>query len=412
MWNLIALIALALAAPADVTATKLDGTSETGQLESWSGKEIVLATQSGPQTVPTGELLEIKFANPSVQESTGPHVELVDGTRLPLIDYSTSKEQAVLQLVLPPPADPESLTAPVEKVRAVQLQRLEPEAVPQWEEIRGLNLPSDVVVVAKRGGKSLDHLECVVGAITQDEVELTVDDNNMKVPRSKVAGVIYYRSDEPRPAAAVVTGVDGLRIAASDVELRGESLRVTTESGLQLAWPISGLVSVDMSAGKVAFLGDLKPASVKWQPLVGLPAAATRAIQFGQPHYNRSAGGGELALAYRDANPSVTSPEIKTFAKGLALRSRSEVIYRLPAGYNRVLAEAGIDPNDAASGNVHLEVYGDDEQLLEKSIDGSDAPVALDLDIAGVGRLKIVVDYGENLDTGDWLNLCNARIVK
>jgi len=35
-----------------------------------------------------------------------------------------------------------------------------------------------------------------------------------------------------------------------------------------------------------------------------------------------------------------------------------------------------------------------------------------ELDVAGVNRLKIVVDYGQNLDTGDWLNLCNARIVK
>jgi hypothetical protein len=26
--------------------------------------------------------------------------------------------------------------------------------------------------------------------------------------------------------------------------------------------------------------------------------------------------------------------------------------------------------------------------------------------------LKIVVDYGQNLDTGDWLNLCDARLIK
>ena len=43
---------------------------------------------------------------------------------------------------------------------------------------------------------------------------------------------------------------------------------------------------------------------------------------------------------------------------------------------------------------------------------GNDAPLPIEVDIAGVKRLKIVVDYGQNLDTGDWLNLCDARIVK
>jgi hypothetical protein len=65
-----------------------------------------------------------------------------------------------------------------------------------------------------------------------------------------------------------------------------------------------------------------------------------------------------------------------------------------------------------ASGNVTLSVFGDDDLLAEHEIDGSDAPLPLDLDVTGVRRLRIVVDYGDNLDTGDWLNLCNARIVK
>lgn len=412
MWNLIALFALLLAASPEVTATKLDGTFESGELQSWTAQEVVIATQAGTETIPADELLELKFSTPAGQDAMGPRVELVDGSRLPVSDYSTSKNSAQLQLAHPARPDSQPLSIPLEEIRAVQLQSLEPEVAPQWIEIRGLNLPSDVVVVAKRGGKSLDHLECVVGAITKDEVELAVDGNKMRVPRGKVAGVIYYRSNEPHPAAAIVAGAEGLRIAAANLELRRESLHVTTESGVQLAWPLSDLASVDLSAGKVAFLGDLKPASVKWQPLVGLPAAASRAIQFGQPRFNRSASGGQLTLAYRDANLAVGSPQIKTFAKGLALRSHSEVIYRLPVGYSRFLADAGIDPNDSASGNVHVTVFGDDEPLFEQSIDGLDAPVALDLDVAGVKRLKIVVDYGENLDTGDWLNLCNARIVK
>lgn len=76
------------------------------------------------------------------------------------------------------------------------------------------------------------------------------------------------------------------------------------------------------------------------------------------------------------------------------------------------MALAGIEPADAASGNVALTIFGDDRMLTESTIAGNCRPLPLELDVAGVKRLKIVVDYGQNLDTGDWLNLCNARIVK
>jgi hypothetical protein len=49
---------------------------------------------------------------------------------------------------------------------------------------------------------------------------------------------------------------------------------------------------------------------------------------------------------------------------------------------------------------------------LSADVKGTDPPRAIDVDVEGVKRLKIVVDYGKNLDTGDWLNLCDLRIVK
>ncbi len=41
MWNLIAIVALAAAAPGEVTATKLDGAAVSGQLQSWSASGVV-----------------------------------------------------------------------------------------------------------------------------------------------------------------------------------------------------------------------------------------------------------------------------------------------------------------------------------------------------------------------------------
>jgi hypothetical protein len=172
------------------------------------------------------------------------------------------------------------------------------------------------------------------------------------------------------------------------------------------------MTKVDLAAGKVVFLGDAKPATAAWEPLVGLPPAAKRAAKFGEPRFNESGYGGPLALAFSDASSPPTAGETKTYAKGIALRSRSEITFRLPRGYTRFLAIAGIEPAAAANGNVMLAIYGDDRLLVESALSGSDAPLPIDLEVTGVKRLRIVVDYGQNLDTGDWLNLCNARLVK
>ena len=413
MWNLIAVLALAMAAPADVTATRLDGTAVAGQLKSWTRKEVVVATGGVEQTVPVAELLSLQFSTEPTADAGQPFVELVDGSVLPIAKLTTENEQA--SFALQPTTGPQvNAKLPLEIVRAVRLLPLESEALSQWQEIRNLGLPSDLVVVVKRGGKSLDYLECSVGEITDDEVEFKLDGESMRVPRAKVAGVVFYRNEEESDATPVglVSGKDGLRIAASALRWQGESLHAKTLGGLEFDWPVAGITNVDMSAGKVVFLSDAKPATAGWQPLVGLPPSAKCAAKFGAPRFNESGYGGPLALAFPDASASPAAGETKTYAKGIALRSQAEIIYRLPRGYARFLAIAGIDPAAAANGNVMFAIYGDDRLLVESALSGSDAPLPIELDVADVKRLRIVVDYGQNLDTGDWLNLCNARLVK
>jgi hypothetical protein len=189
-------------------------------------------------------------------------------------------------------------------------------------------------------------------------------------------------------------------------------VRLTTASGAELKWPLQDIYSIDFSAGKLLYLSDMKPVSERWTPLVGLPSGATLAAEYGQPRYNQSAYGGPLMLRPDDVQSAPAIGQTRSFNKGLALRSQTELVYRVPAGFRRFTTIAGIDPSTSASGNVRLEIYGDDRLLWEDDIAGHEPTRSIELDISGVKRLKIVVDYGRNLDTGDWLNLCDARIVK
>ena len=77
-----------------------------------------------------------------------------------------------------------------------------------------------------------------------------------------------------------------------------------------------------------------------------------------------------------------------------------------------VKAIAGIDDRYRFDGNVTLTISGDGKQLLSENLAGS-KQVNIDLDLHGVRRLEILVDYGEDkVGYGDYLNLCNARLMK
>ena len=57
-------------------------------------------------------------------------------------------------------------------------------------------------------------------------------------------------------------------------------------------------------------------------------------------------------------------------------------------------------------------ILGNQRELLRKSVTGAMDPFDLDLDISGIQRLTILVDYGKGKGIQDHLNLCNARITK
>jgi NPCBM/NEW2 domain len=414
VWNLIAILALVAAAPGDVIATRLDGTAVSGQLQDWSADGVVLKTTAGSATIPAADLVSLEFSVQSTADTGEPTLELVDGTILPLAKFTTNDDTLTGKLQTSSPASTQPISVALEQVRAVRLQPLDPAILPQWEEIRASGAPSDLLVLLKRGGKSLDYLEGVIGKFSVDQVEFTLDEKTVNVARGKVAGIVYFRPEdrqEPIPQC-VLRGKNGTLISAASVRWSKETLDVVTVAGPKLAWPLSEIAEADFSAGKIAFLADLHPVSQSWQPLIGLPPSALHAAKFGQPRFNQSAIGGPLSLNFPSDAELGGSPRTETFAKGLAVRSRTELVFRLPSGFSRFMALAGIEPTDAASGNVTLTIFGDDRMLTEATIAGSSRPLPLDLDVAGVKRLKIVVDYGQNLDTGDWLNLCNARIVK
>ena len=408
----------AFAVAAEVSVTRLDGTNVKGELRQWNAADIVIATATGDERIATNQLASLNWhppgASPVSVDKNGGTVELIDGTTLPCKSILIAQSQVTVKLATPKRTDDESLTLPVKQIASIRFRTLEASLAKQWDEMLRLNLASDVLAVLKKDGKSLDYVEGIMGDVTEDKIEFKLEGETQRVDRAKIAGIAYYRPDRriARERQATIHGRSGFRAQAAAVELNQTQLQMTTVAGIKLTWPLDDITSADFSAGKLMYLSDIEPASEKWTPLVGLPSTATLAAEYGQPRRDKSAYGGPLTLLIKADSLADAQENTRTFNKGLAIRSRTEIVYRLPAGFQRFTALAGIDPATSANGNVRLIISADDRVILDTEIAGNEPAQPVRLEITGAKRLKILVDYGQNLDTGDWLNLCDARIVK
>lgn len=96
----------------------------------------------------------------------------------------------------------------------------------------------------------------------------------------------------------------------------------------------------------------------------------------------------------------------------MALQSRTVLSYHLPGKFRRFKATVGIDDSVRATGNARLEIKADGKMLWQGELRGSEPARELELDVSGVRRLELVADYGDDLDTGDRVDLGDARVTK
>jgi hypothetical protein len=212
-------------------------------------------------------------------------------------------------------------------------------------------------------------------------------------------------------AACELSLTDGSRLAAGEISLNeGRRLSISTPAGVHLEVPLEQVARADFSAGKIAYLSDLIPSDVRWTPGLGLPKTKSF-TEKNLPRKDASFSGSPLSLLWND-DAARSRRDVRTYAKGLALRSRTEVTYRLPQGMKRFSTVAGLDPENRGSGNLSLVIRGDDRVLWEGVLDGSQPPIEIDVELGAARRLHLVVDYGEYLDFGDRLHLVEARVTK
>jgi len=385
---------LLTAAGPEMQVQPLEGQAVAGTLVELTAERLTLETPGGRVSLETSKLLSISPQQKPEEKKADALVELVDGSTLVAREYTAGDRKARVVL-----ADDEVLEIPTRDIATVRLQPPSEALAKEWSRILGMKTDTDLLVVRK--GDVLDYHKGVLGDVSDKVVNFTLDGDKIPVKRPKVFGAAYYHAGGRELPAAVcqLTDNTGSRWSVRTIEM-ADGLRLSTPAGVAIKRPLERVSYLDFSGGKIIYLSDLKAESAKYTAYIE-PAPPSQA-ELWAPRQDRNLEGKPLQVAG------------KQYSKGLWLHSRTEMVYRLPGRFSRLKAVVGIDDavRSERIGNVDLVIRGDDKVLLKATITCEDPPKPLDLDLTGVRRLDILVDFGANTDVGDHLDLCDARIVK
>jgi hypothetical protein len=365
-------------------------------------------------------VIDVRFGNsdepPAPKQSNAQFVQLLDGSALLVSDI-----EATAEFVTAGSAESKSLRIPRSAVRATRLQTLEEDWEPQWAAFLQRNNNKDLLIVAKRDGSGLDFLAGVVSAVGAEEVPFLLDGDEIPVPRARVFGIVFAKQD---PKASVLNGsirlslTDGTQLMASKLSLTGETLNVDTSWGQSLDVSMDRLAAIDFSSGRIHFLSDLEPLSEQYFGLD--PPGREWGPLFEEDRATRTGMSRQWKMS-RDSFPNSGRPPLtlrgKQYRKGLCIFPSARVEYALDGRYSSLQAVVGVDDEVAFNqlagkppSVVELRVESDGDEVFRKLVTAPEEPVELKLDLKGVTTLAIIVDFGDESSTCDYLDIANARL--
>jgi len=376
-----------LAASPGVEVTSLTGTSVSGQLKSLNKTSIQLRQGQTDKNYPLAAVLNVRFPQSRSQRSLeSPFMlRLADGSRLPIQDLQSTERETTVR-----GEQTGTFTLPTKAVTSIRFGTLNSNLKSSWDKLLHGNHSKDLLVVQKEN--VLDYIDGVVGSISEDRIQFFAGEDEVAVNRKRVFGIIYFRppASESTPFCSIKMSGDGT-LQASAISYNGEEFETTLQNGAQVRLAPSAIANLDFSQGKVRYLSDLEPRNIEYTPFFDTVWKYRR---------DKHRDGGPLRVGGKD------------YARGLYIHSKTLLQYRLKNEFSRFRAIMGIDDSVPGIGFVYVEIKGNGRTLYSGNVKSADAPIELDLDVSGVRDLEILVDFGDNLEICDHLDLCEARLIK
>jgi hypothetical protein len=192
--------------------------------------------------------------------------------------------------------------------------------------------------------------------------------------------------------SAILRLVDGSIVRADKLHWEGGTASANLVAGGSVRVPIEVIRAIEVAGGRRDWLSDLEPIAYEHRPQLGPDFPLGRDV---------SCLGGPLRAGGR------------TFDRGVGLHSACRAEWKLDRRYVRLRGLVAIDDSAGPLADATLRVIVDGREAtrLERLRHG-EPPRSLDVDLSKGESLVIEVDYGENADVQDRINLLDAALIR
>jgi hypothetical protein len=368
--------------------TTLDGTHFRGVIRD-AAPELRLTAPTGDVSLDWSEVLElhpVADAQTLAVAETHPYVfTLVDEARFGAEVARSDGRRVSLRFR-------SGLTAELQlsAIVTVQSTSAEPAAVELLR--RALaegDRAADIAVVSRQS--KVAELRGAVRALTADHVAFTWRDRDLDLPWEAVAGLVLADAP-PLRAPAIVRLRNGEQFSGRVVGGGADAVVIESSSlgSLSIAW--ESLSRIECRSDRLVYLSDVRPTQYDFEPFF------------------------TKRWPYKLDETLTASPIVlggRTYNKGIVMHSRSTLGFAIGGGFTGFAATVGIADEMADRGDARMAVVGDGKLLWEdQRIHGGAKPRTVSVDIAGVKRLELVVDYGGDLDLSDHACWAQARLLR
>lgn len=239
----------------------------------------------------------------------------------------------------------------------------------------------------------LQMVKGVIEKVDADTIEFEWEEQKRQFGREQVYAIVTADIvDVDRPEnAALVELSDGSRISGENLELKDDTLHLTYLGGRPLQFPWRYITRITVNTGRLAFLSDLQPTSIR-QKMIVAPARSWQ----------------------RDRSVVQQAMKVggRAFRKGIGMTSGTQLKFLAGAQYDFLNATIGIDDGTNGRGDCIFVVTGDGEELYRQAMRGGDRARDIKLNVGGIDQVALTVEYGNDLDLSDHANWGDIRLVK
>lgn len=261
------------------------------------------------------------------------------------------------------------------------------------------NEPADLDTAYIRDKKDPDQITSVSGKV------LSLDDQSLSfsyrgkartIDRGRVAGLVFKHADRPAPPEPGTFAELRLRggqvIPATLQSLDDKHIAFEILGGSVVTPPRNVLKEIRIVNGRVFDLTRTSPAFEETIPYFGLKMPS---------RLNESFSGEPIRL-FND----------RTYARGIAVHSKSRLHYKLDQPAERFTATFGLLNPGGRLGQITARVLGDGKILWQQeNIEAQTGAIELDVALNGTTNLILEVDFGQGQGVRDRAAWCNPHVI-